>query len=149
MNRVVSQTEQPLHTVEAWFARYGTGAAAIAAYAAEGNDRPLDNLPTYTEREVRYIVTHEQVVTLTDFVLRRSLIAMLGKLTPKLLEELANIIGDELGWSADEQAAQVAATEQHLLENNLAVLTDNGSHLVEAAPAEEAAEADAAPVAGD
>jgi glycerol-3-phosphate dehydrogenase len=90
------------------FKRYGTCAADIAAFIrAEPGDRPLNNLGDYSTREVIFITRYEKVMRLSDFVFRRSLMAMLGCVTRPLLDELAEVVGTELGWTSEEQAAEV------------------------------------------
>ena len=94
--------------------RYGTLAAAIIADIAQhreqGADHPLQHQPAYLRGEVRYVARTEKVARLDDFLLRRSSLAMLGLLTRPLLEELATILGEVLGWSPQEQQAEVART---------------------------------------
>lgn len=65
--------------------------------------------------EVPYWVTHEQAVTLTDGLDRRSSLSLVA--TGQAYEEcprVAEIMGRELGWSADEVAAQVEAYRAHV-----------------------------------
>ena len=155
VSQVASHTGTAPQQVETWFKRYGTGAAEVAAFAGAGDDAPLEHLPTYTRREVAYITQYEKVFTLTDFVLRRSLIAMRGILSRSLLAELATIIGAELGWKNDTIQAQIAATEASLTDKNRVVLGDNGTVLAQAATASQpqlddtTAQPTLEPVAGD
>jgi glycerol-3-phosphate dehydrogenase len=44
------------------------------------------------------LLTEEEVQHLDDIILRRTLIGMLGELTPALLDELADIAAAALGW---------------------------------------------------
>jgi glycerol-3-phosphate dehydrogenase len=60
--------------------------------------------------EVRQIVAEEQVEHLSDLVVRRSLIALLGEAREEALCELADIAGAVLGWDAPRKAKEVAAT---------------------------------------
>jgi glycerol-3-phosphate dehydrogenase len=149
IKRVASQTGQSEAWVATWFERYGTGAAKVAAFAAQSEDKPLAHLSSYSVCEVRYIAANEMVYTLMDFVLRRSLIAMLGKLTHNLLVELSEIIGDELGWGASQREAQVAATRERLTEKNLVLLEDDSSTLVTTAPTADTTESALELVVGD
>jgi glycerol-3-phosphate dehydrogenase len=102
-----SQLETLLH-------RYGTGAAAIITAIKEkrsqGADQPLQQQPSYLRGEVAYLAQAEKVVHLDDFILRRSSLGMLGLVTRPLLAELATVIGDVLGWSAEEKQAELART---------------------------------------
>ena len=78
--------------------RYGTRAEKVIEYISNGSDQPIVNLIDYSRREIRYITQEEKIVHLDDFLLRRSLLAKLGISSPDLIEELANIVGDGLGW---------------------------------------------------
>ena len=113
--RMVREHELDPSRVQTLFERYGTYAEPIIAHCA---NRPSDPLLThhdgYSHGEVEFITQHEQVHTLTDFVLRRSLMAMLGQLSLPLLHELAGIMGDALGWDEAQRLAQVEATLQTL-----------------------------------
>lgn len=91
--------------------RYGTKAEDIAGYITAGEDHPLGHLPSYSSGEIRYIAENEDVVHLDDLVLRRSLMAYLGEVTVALLDELAEIVGDVLGWSSEEKRQEVQRTK--------------------------------------
>jgi glycerol-3-phosphate dehydrogenase len=57
-----------------------------------------------------FLVQHEKIVHLDDFVLRRSMLAMLGRLNREMVDELADVFGNALGWNAEQKAAEVART---------------------------------------
>ncbi|MEM7115814.1 MAG: glycerol-3-phosphate dehydrogenase/oxidase [Chloroflexota bacterium] len=92
------------------FNRYGTRAAQFAEYIAAGSDAPLAHNPTYSRREIMFLAETEQVVHLDDLILRRSLIGMLGETTHPLIEELVQIVGEALSWSAAKQKAEIERT---------------------------------------
>jgi glycerol-3-phosphate dehydrogenase len=94
--------------------RYGTRAEAIATYMNGGTDYPLKSLPTYSMREILFLAQHEMICHLDDLVLRRSMLAMLGHLTGEILEELADVLGNGLGWDQERKAAEVARTRSIL-----------------------------------
>lgn len=98
------------------FERYGTRAETIATYMNGGTDFILKSLPDYTLREIIFLAQHEKVCHLDDFLLRRSMLAMLGHVTGEIIIELANALGNALGWDEDRKAAEVART--------LLILTD-------------------------
>ncbi len=88
--------------------RYGTTAAdVIAALCAQ--DAPLASAPDYSTDEIRRLAAEEGVVHLADVVFRRTSLAFTGSLSLPLLEELAELVGDVLGWEADEREAEVAS----------------------------------------
>jgi glycerol-3-phosphate dehydrogenase len=68
----------------------------------------LKTLPDYTIEEVRALSEKELVVHLSDFVRRRSVITLLGYLTEASALELADIIGDVLGWDAACKQNEIA-----------------------------------------
>ncbi len=92
--------------------RYGTSAEAYATQADAAAETPLKNLPEYTVGEIRGL-SDEYVEHLTDVILRRSVIALLGRATKPALEELAEIVGGVLGWDSQRKAKEV---EQALAE---------------------------------
>src|SRR5688572_4537181 len=92
------------------FERYGTRAESIATFMNGGTDFILRSMPDYSRREIIFLVQHEKIVHLDDFILRRSMLAMLGRLTREIVDELADVFGNALGWKAEQKAAEVART---------------------------------------
>jgi glycerol-3-phosphate dehydrogenase len=91
------------------FERYGTRAETIATYMNGGTDFIVRSLPDYTLREIIFLVQHEKICHLDDFLLRRSMLAMLGRVTSRaMVEELARALGNALGWNEEQKAAEVA-----------------------------------------
>jgi glycerol-3-phosphate dehydrogenase len=84
--------------VEALFSRYGTGAARIAKHISTGGDQALNSYPSFSSREIDHIVQNEDVVHLDDFLLRRSMIGILGRNSKAGLNELGRLIGGVNGW---------------------------------------------------
>ncbi|HSB00875.1 MAG TPA: glycerol-3-phosphate dehydrogenase/oxidase [Anaerolineales bacterium] len=98
------------------FDRYGTRAEAVATYMNGGTDFVVKALPDFSLREIVFLAQHEKICHLDDFVLRRSMLAVLGRLTREMVEELARVLGNTLGWSQEQKAAEVQRT--------LAILAD-------------------------
>ena len=92
------------------FERYGTRAETIATYMNGGTDFIFKSLPDYTLREVIFLAQHEKICHLDDFLLRRSMLAMLGRVTGEMINELAKALGNALGWDEERKAAEVART---------------------------------------
>ena len=108
---VAEEVGLPQERVTTLFQRYGTRAAEIAAFiTAAPGDRPLEHRADYSTREVIFVTQNEKAQRLVDFVLRRSLLAMLGRVTHPLLNELADVMGDTLEWSAEQRAAEIEHT---------------------------------------
>ncbi len=96
--------------------RYGTRASeVIDAIIATGMDAPLTTTSDLTTGEIAYFVTREDVVHLTDVVLRRTNLAFTGELTGAILDELAGVLGGILGWSNVQREAEIAGAREELL----------------------------------
>ena len=111
-----SKAELAADRLKTLFARYGTRAEEIATFivanAADtaevaGPDEALVYQPHYSRREIIFLSRYEKIVHLDDLLLRRSLLGMLGELTPDLIEELAEIVGEALDWSEAGRRAEV------------------------------------------
>jgi glycerol-3-phosphate dehydrogenase len=118
VRRVAQQHGLPSERVAELFERYGTRAAAVAAFIAAASDTPLDDCPTYSRREVLFLIGAERVYHLDDLLLRRSELALLGKLTPALLNTLAEIAAEALGWTTEQCLAEVDRTTTLLRTNH-------------------------------
>ena len=95
---IAAWTGLPLDRVLELFDRYGTRLEAMATFLAREPDEPLASLPTYSRREIAFLARHEKIVHLDDLVLRRSMLAMLGRLSRERLQELAGALGEALDW---------------------------------------------------
>jgi glycerol-3-phosphate dehydrogenase len=102
----------------AMFERYGTRAAELARLSSADADKSLQYKPDYSRSEVATIARQEFVTHLDDFLLRRSLLGMLGQLTLPLVEELADVIGVALDWPAERRRDEVERTRRLLAEYN-------------------------------
>lgn len=100
------------------FERYGTVAADIAAFIIEEDDVPLESQPDYSRRELLYLAHAEKIVHLDDFLLRRSLLAMLGRVDEALLEETARVLAEALDWSAERIQEEVRRTAELLVKQH-------------------------------
>ena len=97
-----------------FFDRYGTRLRDLAAFVMERKDAPLKHFPEMTRGEVAFLAEHERIVHLDDLLLRRTMLAYLGRLTRPLVEELADILGDSLGWGRARKKAEAARAIQIL-----------------------------------
>jgi glycerol-3-phosphate dehydrogenase len=100
--------------IETLLNRYGTRSTAFIKYLQSQQDTPLEHNPNYSRCEVEFIAKDERVNRLSDLVLRRTLLAMLGNITLPLLQELARIIAPILNWSDDEMQNEIDHTIQLL-----------------------------------
>jgi glycerol-3-phosphate dehydrogenase len=92
-------------------------------FISQGRDEPLRTLPEYSKRELAYIAQKEKVVHLDDFLLRRSLLAMLGRLTRDNVEEIAWVLGEALNWTSERREEEVERTREILKDRHGVVLS--------------------------
>ena len=100
------------------FDRYGTQAHEIAEFLTTADDQPLSGNPDYTHRELIYLVREYKVQHLDDLLLRRTLLAMLGYVDLAMLKEIAGVIAETMGWSADSIAIEIERTAQILINHH-------------------------------
>jgi glycerol-3-phosphate dehydrogenase len=110
-----AKTEIELDRLQKLFDRYGTYAAEVAAFISKGDDAMLAHTPGYSRREVMFITQREKVAHLDDFLLRRSLLAMLGKVNADSLAEFGMVIGEVLGWPPDKMEEEARRTAEILM----------------------------------
>jgi glycerol-3-phosphate dehydrogenase len=118
---IQQKTELEKDHLKRLFERYGTYAEKVAMYIADGNDQPLQHYPDYTVREIQFLAEHEKVEHLMDVLLRRTLLAMLGRLTKPMVQEIAEAMAVVKGWSDERTAEEIqkahnALRVQHLTE---------------------------------
>ncbi|MFN8383605.1 MAG: glycerol-3-phosphate dehydrogenase/oxidase [Anaerolineales bacterium] len=92
--------------------RYGTRTEAVATFINRDAavDEPLKTLPEYTRREIAFLAQSEKAIHLDDVLLRRTMLAMLGRLTKSNVEEIADAMGAAIGWSVEQKNAEVERT---------------------------------------
>lgn len=113
--RLQAQTGLALPRLQTLFGRYGTRAEAVARYIAAGADAPLDDAPDYSARELLFLAEHEKVAHLDDLLLRRTLLAMLGQVTGRVLRQAGQIMGAAHGWRAEQTEAEIQRTIEILV----------------------------------
>lgn len=99
----------PAARIEALLSRYGTTADAILAHIAQAGDAPLVHVEGYGRAEIGWIAQNEMIEHLADIVMRRTTLAIEGKVTAPGLDELADIAAAALGWDESRRASEVAA----------------------------------------
>ncbi|HTP00059.1 MAG TPA: glycerol-3-phosphate dehydrogenase/oxidase [Anaerolineales bacterium] len=100
------------------FDRYGTRAELIGTFIGRGADKPLKSLPSYSEREIAFLAQCEKVVHLDDLLLRRSMLAMLGRLTGEIVNELVDALAEPMNWSAEQKDEELARALDILAERH-------------------------------
>jgi glycerol-3-phosphate dehydrogenase len=94
--------------------RYGTTARAILAHEAAYPAPALADAPDYTLAEIDWIVRNERVVHLHDLVMRRTALAITGRLSGRDLASAADVAARALGWDAARRDAELASTRSEL-----------------------------------
>ncbi|MBK7319142.1 glycerol-3-phosphate dehydrogenase/oxidase [Candidatus Villigracilis affinis] len=92
------------------YSRYGSRTEAVATFMKRAEDEPLKTLPSYTRREIMFLAQYEKISRLDDLLLRRTMLAMLGRLTKEIVLETADVLGDALGWSSEQKTAEAERT---------------------------------------
>jgi glycerol-3-phosphate dehydrogenase len=118
LENLKAKTGLPLERLRVLFDRYGTQAEEIAVFMTADEDAPLRHQPDYSRREIRFLVERERVARLDDIILRRSALAMLGDVDGALLEELAAIAAEVLGWSAEYTHDEICRVADLLVEHH-------------------------------
>ena len=68
--------------------RYGTRATTILDLISARGEKKLASNSEFSDTEIEYLVTHEQVCKVEDITHRRTNLAFTGEANPQLLEEL-------------------------------------------------------------
>lgn len=110
--RYPDHTEQQ---VSCWFKRYGTYCEMLLKSLYGKGDQPLTTLPEYTVGEIDFILEHEFVSTTLDLILRRTSIAIEGKLNQAVFEELSERVANYFNWNDADKATDRNASTQVLL----------------------------------
>ncbi len=119
--RTEQDLKQQIESLSAWtgvtrerlrllFERYGSRAETISTFINGGTDQILRSLPDYSRRELMFLIQHEKIMHLDDFLLRRSMLGMLGRVTREMIDELAGIFSNALGWKPEQRATEIART---------------------------------------
>ncbi|WP_116996629.1 glycerol-3-phosphate dehydrogenase/oxidase [Desertimonas flava] len=87
---------------------YGTRAAEVMAFCgARPDDQPLGDGIELTAAEVGFLARSELTVRLDDLILRRTSLAITGTVDTGLIEAVASVAGDELGWDESRVRAEI------------------------------------------
>ncbi|GMV34618.1 MAG: glycerol-3-phosphate dehydrogenase [Chloroflexota bacterium] len=110
INGLAAWTGLPRERLEILFQRYGARAESVAEFMKLAEDSPLKSLPDFTRREILFLIQYEKAEHLDDLLLRRAMLAMLGRLTRKSVIEINELLGDARGWNAERKNAEAERT---------------------------------------
>ncbi|NOH23330.1 glycerol-3-phosphate dehydrogenase/oxidase [Vibrio europaeus] len=136
VNYPVSESEQELYLyrlresypyrsmyqLNVWLKRYGTKCEELLSRLDSHCDQPLRSLPDYTAGEINYILQTEFVATTLDVILRRTSIAIEGKLDSQVFDELSELVAAHFKWSETEKIADRENAQQVLFNQHGVVL---------------------------
>ncbi|WP_204536848.1 glycerol-3-phosphate dehydrogenase/oxidase [Arthrobacter tumbae] len=108
----------PAERVRLLLQRYGTRAADVITFLAAGEDLPLETTREVSARELEYMVRQEQVQHISDVIIRRTALAFNGLVSAELIDELADVLGTHLGWTATERKNEIEDTRRLLQEQH-------------------------------
>ncbi|HNB42034.1 MAG TPA: glycerol-3-phosphate dehydrogenase/oxidase [Anaerolineales bacterium] len=110
INGLAAWTGLSHERLETLFERYGTRAESIAEFMKVATDAPLNSLPSYSKRELLFLIQYEKAEHLDDLLLRRTMLAMLGKLTRDAVIECSMLMADALNWNLERRNAEAERT---------------------------------------
>ena len=93
---------------------YGDRCAAIVRLMAERSDWRMPLIPGRPNvgAEVIHAIRHEMACTLADIVIRRSELGAAGHPGVEIVEKIAAIAAEELGWEAAQRDREIAAIDE-------------------------------------
>jgi glycerol-3-phosphate dehydrogenase len=118
LSAVTAETGASPARAEILLGRYGTTARAVLAHEAGRQAEPLADAPDYTLAEIDWLARNERVVHLADIVMRRTALAITGRLSRRALEQIADIVAAALGWDAGRREKELEATSKELAQRH-------------------------------
>ena len=88
--------------------RYGTRAKAVIDFIGSAPEKMLVHSPTFSDREIEFLVKNESVYRLEDLVHRRTNLAFTGSMNTAVLKEMAEIVSKVLHWDSSTSSAEVS-----------------------------------------
>jgi glycerol-3-phosphate dehydrogenase len=109
-------SDLPEQTTDRLLRIYGTRAADVLDLAGDDSEllAPVGGEPGTIGAEVPYAVRHEMALTLTDLLMRRTMIGLGPRAGIGPDRAAADIATRHLGWDADRAAAEVEAFRAHV-----------------------------------
>jgi glycerol-3-phosphate dehydrogenase len=100
--------------IEALLGRYGTTADAVIAHIALAGEAMLPHVDGYSDAEIDWIARTEMIEHLADIVMRRTVLAITGRLSAAALEEISVVAARALNWDETRRAEEVEAVKVQL-----------------------------------
>jgi glycerol-3-phosphate dehydrogenase len=102
---LAARTGLPASRIAHLFALYGTAASDFAEFIAAEPDEPLAD-SGHSAREFTHLIRSEAVEHLDDLLLRRTTLAVSGRLSLDTVEASLDVLAAERGWGAQAKAAE-------------------------------------------
>lgn len=116
VKRLAEETGSDLQMVDLLFERYGT---VVNEFLSK--QQPLGYLKSnkiLTVNELRYIAEKEKLVHLDDLLLRRSSVGWLGQVDTDSLAEIADVVGEVLGWNKNKREEEIQRVKEIFRKNH-------------------------------
>jgi glycerol-3-phosphate dehydrogenase len=116
VKKLAEETGSDLQMVDLLFERYGT---VVSEFLSK--QQPLVYLKSnkiLTVNELRYIAEKEKLVHLDDLLLRRSSIGWLGQVDADSLAEIADVVGEVLGWNKNKREQEIQRVKEIFRKNH-------------------------------
>jgi len=104
--------------LETLFSQYDTKVVDLLDMVGGKASIMVYQLPSISVGEVEYLLRTEDVVHLDDLVFRRTMLGKLGQITPEVLQALAVICADTLGWDEETQLKEIEQINEILRANH-------------------------------
>ena len=115
---LLEETGAPERLVDQFVERYGTYAKTILNSPPVFSPTGYWSLMDYTPEEIADIARKEDVIHLDDLILRRTMIGKLGLLTERNLADLAGVVAEAIGWSAEYQQSEIERTTALMIDQH-------------------------------
>ena len=93
--------------LEQLFDLYGTKVEELLRKYGSEVAKMLESTPVISAGEIKYILTEEDVIHLDDLLLRRTMLAKLGKLSPDSIREIASLCAKILNWPNQRTSEEI------------------------------------------
>jgi glycerol-3-phosphate dehydrogenase len=104
-----AKTGLAAHRIETLLSRYGTTADAVIDHiSSAGPEASFGHVDGYTDAEIDWIAKNEMVEHLADIVMRRTTLAIEGRLSMASLDEISRIAAATLDWDEARRRVEVA-----------------------------------------
>ena len=119
LQKAHQETGIAIDVIDILLSRYGTHALSVLSHNSpyQADDWLIDT-QDYSTLEIDYIAHHEQVESVLDVVMRRTTMAIEGKLSLNSIKQIAEIVGKAKGWKPARIKSEITQTSTTLKNTN-------------------------------